>query len=451
MKQKIKLGIILGVEFVAITVILILIFFAGKKSYTVTFDVNGGTLISGDLVQTVPQGKNATPPVVAKDGCYLHSWSGSYNRVTNDVHVTAVWEWNTSIGFDYSASDNSDYCIITGCFKDIVGDVYVGVFREGKKVLGIESEVFRDHDGITYIHMLDGILSIGERAFADCDNLVDVELPGTLKKLGERAFENCVSLERVTFPRELEVIPAGAFAGCTSLKEIVIPASVKTVSADAFIGCTSLEKVTFETREITEKDELTGSESVTVDGIHLLEPGVFNGCEALREVTLPETLLNISQGAFRDCTSLEKITIPASVEGLGREAFAGCTSLNTVILQTREVAVFDEATKEPVTDPDTGTIVTELKGLVSIEGGVFTGCEKLFEIVLPATVKNIAEGAFDSTLLTVRLTIDETDKPEGFEDNWHGASDVEWGYVPEPVPEEPAAEEEAEGKKGWLS
>ena len=39
MKQKIKLGIILGVEFVAIAVILLLIFFAGKKSYTVTFDL----------------------------------------------------------------------------------------------------------------------------------------------------------------------------------------------------------------------------------------------------------------------------------------------------------------------------------------------------------------------------------------------------------------------------
>ena len=51
MKHKIKLGVILGVEFVAITLILLLIFFAGKKSYTVTFDLNGGTLISGELEQ----------------------------------------------------------------------------------------------------------------------------------------------------------------------------------------------------------------------------------------------------------------------------------------------------------------------------------------------------------------------------------------------------------------
>ena len=75
MKQKIKLGIILGVEFIAITLILVLIFFAGKKTYTVIFDLNGGTLISGELVQNVMQGKNATPHTVDKDGCYLRSWS----------------------------------------------------------------------------------------------------------------------------------------------------------------------------------------------------------------------------------------------------------------------------------------------------------------------------------------------------------------------------------------
>ena len=88
MKQKIKLGIILGVEFVAIAVILILIFLAGKKSYTVTFDLNGGTLLSGDLVQTVSQGKNATAPKVAKEGCYLHSWSASYKQVTRTFRAT---------------------------------------------------------------------------------------------------------------------------------------------------------------------------------------------------------------------------------------------------------------------------------------------------------------------------------------------------------------------------
>ena len=80
MKQKLKLIIILAVEFVAVAVILLMIFFAGKKSYTVTFDLNGGTLLSGDLEQRVTQGQSATPPTVTKDGCYLLKWSRSYSN-----------------------------------------------------------------------------------------------------------------------------------------------------------------------------------------------------------------------------------------------------------------------------------------------------------------------------------------------------------------------------------
>ena len=299
MKQKIKLGIILGVEFVAIAVILILIFFAGKKTYTVTFDLNGGTLISGELVQTVAQGKNATPPTVAKDGCYLHSWNASYRQVTRDITIVAVWEWETSVGFDYISSEDSNYCEIVSCFPDLTGDVYVGVYHNNKKVLGIRDGAFSDRDGITYVHMLDGILSIGERVFAQCDSLIAVELPGTLTKLGKFAFEDCVSLEKIVIPANLTVIPEGAFKGCSSLKEIVIPSTVKTIEKNAFTGCTSLETIIFETKEITLTDDKTGEiTEVEYRGIESIESGAFIGCDSLVEITLPRTLVNIGKDAF---------------------------------------------------------------------------------------------------------------------------------------------------------
>ena len=308
MKQKIKLGIILGVEFVAIAVILLLIFFAGKKSYTVTFDLNGGTLISGDLEQVVPQGKSATPPTVAKDGCYLHSWSASYKQITRDVVIKAVWEWETSIGFDYTSSKDSNYCEIVGSFRDLSGDVYVGVYHDNKKVLGILDEAFRDRDGITGIHMLDGILSIGESVFRDCDSLVSVELPGTLTKLGKYAFMNCTSLEKVVIPDTLTVIPEGAFKGCTSLKEIVIPAGVKVIESGAFDGCTSLESVIFEVEEkivINGETEDNGEPTVTYRGLCEIAAGAFSGCVSLTEVTVPVTLEKIGSFAF----GAEELTI----------------------------------------------------------------------------------------------------------------------------------------------
>ena len=314
MKQKIKLGIILGVEFVAIAVILILIFFAGKKSYNVTFDLNGGTLIAGDLEQVVMQGKNATPPVVAKDGCYLHSWSASYKQITRDIVIKAVWEWQTSIGFDYTSSEDSNYCEITGCFKDLAGDVYVGVYHDDKKVLGIQDEAFRNRDGITYIHMLDGILSIGEGVFRECDSLVAVELPGTLTKLGNYAFMDCTKLEKITLPDSLEVIPMGAFSGCTSLKEIVIPAGVKVIEDDAFYGCTSLESITFETKEYIYLD----GEMVEVDSLSDKEREDIGADEY---ESMVKGLLKICSHAFMDCPALVEVYLPGTVERIEELAF----------------------------------------------------------------------------------------------------------------------------------
>ena len=333
MKQKIKLGIILGVEFIAITVILMLIFFAGKKTYTVKFDLNGGTLISGELVQTVAQGKSATAPKVAKDGCYLHSWSASYKNVTSDIVVKAVWEWETkgstgneiSTGFEYTSTENTDYCEIIKSYEYLYGDVYVSAHRDDTIILGMRAGAFRDRDGVSNIYMLDGMLYIGERAFADCDNLKSVELPGTLKVLGEGAFENCTSLEKVVFPDELAVIPAYAFAGCTSLKEIVIPASVKKIDQSAFIGCTALESIVFETDEIedpayadevnkndskdktdkkSDKEDENENEQIPLIKRGLVELGdyVFSGCTSLTEITLPDTIERVAENTFDGLT-----------------------------------------------------------------------------------------------------------------------------------------------------
>ena len=333
MKQKIKLGIILGVEFVAITVILMLIFFAGKKTYTVKFDLNGGTLISGELVQNVAPGKNATAPKVAKEGCYLHSWSTSYKNVTKDIVVKAVWEWESKVatgheistGFEYTSTENTDYCEIIKSYEYLYGDVYVAAHRDDKIILGMRDEAFRNRDGVSNIYMLDGMLYIGNYAFADCDNLKSVELPGTLKVLGEGAFQNCKSLERVVFPDELEVIPAYAFAGCTSLKEIVIPASVKKIDQSAFVGCTALESIVFETDEIedpayadavdksdsddktnkkSDKEENNENEQIPLIKIGLVELGeyVFSGCTSLTEVTLPDTVEKVAENTFDGLT-----------------------------------------------------------------------------------------------------------------------------------------------------
>lgn len=248
--QKTKLILILTVEFLAISIILLLIFFAGKKSYTVTFDLNGGILISGDAIQRVTQGQNATPPNVAKDGHYLRGWSGSYHKVTRDSTVKAIWEYETTPGIIYSDADNQNYCEIIGSYKGLRGEVYVGAYHDEKMVLGITEGAFKDRSEITAMHLLDGILAIEAEAFAGCTKMETIEIPSTVVKIGKNAFAGCESLKEIVLPSDLITIEAGAFAGCTSLTEIVIPEGVEVIEAGAFDTEGLVINVYFESGEI---------------------------------------------------------------------------------------------------------------------------------------------------------------------------------------------------------
>lgn len=246
-KQRIKLFVILGIEFIAIAVMLLLIFFAGKQVHTVTFDLNGGVLLSGDLVQKVTQGHNATPPTAAKEGHYFLKWNGSYNRVTRDVTVEAVWEYETTAGIEYNIAENSNYCTISGAFQGLQGDVYIGGYKDGKKVLGIEDGAFANCTGVTRIHLLDGILTIGAGAFEGCTSLQSIDLPTTTVSLGDNAFKGCESLETIVLPEQLKTLGANAFEGCKSLTEITVPDTVEVIGAGAFKGCEALKEITLTT------------------------------------------------------------------------------------------------------------------------------------------------------------------------------------------------------------
>lgn len=327
LKKHYKLIIILTIEFIAFAVLLLLVFLAGKKTYTITFDLNGGTLLSGETTQRIVQGQSATPPQVAKDGHYLLRWSGTYNKVTRDSTVKAIWEYETTTGIEYDESKTATYCEIIGCYPYVSGDVYIGAYYDGKKIFSIRDGAFEGCERITAIYMLDGVLDIGERAFAECISLEAIELPPSAIFLGDEAFSGCVALSSILMPTDLENIGAYAFKNCEALEEITIPESVKSIGAGAFAGCKSLKKITLP------------------ESLEFIGDGAFSGCEALEEITIPSSVKTIGKECFKDCTSLESFTIPAELEEIGEYAFSGCTALTEIDIpesvQRIGVGVFD--------------------------------------------------------------------------------------------------------------
>lgn len=372
--KNLKLFIILGVEFVAIAIILALIFFAGKKQYTVTFDINGGTLISGDLEQSVIQGSNASAPSVVKEGHYLRGWSGSYTKVTKDVTVKAVWEYETTPGIEYITKNT--YAVISGCFEGVTGDVYIGAYYNDYKVLSIKASAFENCSRITNLYLLDGILTIESRAFASCSSLVSIELPDTAIFIGEEAFAGCSSLKEITLPSNLESIGAFAFSGCTSLETVYIPSGIKEISESAFEGCTNLKNVIFledeagdnGSAELPESNSENSEESEFVPAL-VIGDRAFAGCSSLENINFTDNLAIIGNGAFENCALLEEITLP--------------------------------------------------EHLVLIGDGAFRGCKAISEIKIPESVKTIGSLAFDSYATTVYIPYDEDEElPLGWQENW---------------------------------
>jgi len=243
MKKKLKLIIILSVEFIVILAILLLIFLAGKKSYTVRFELNGGTLISGNVEQRVTRGKDASPPTVTRDGCYFLKWSTSYKEITKDLVIEAVWEYETTEGITYTNSSNSNYCEISGSYPEIGGTVYIGAYQANKKVLGIQNGAFENRTRITGVYLLDGILSIGDNAFAGCTNLETIVLPSTIIHIGENAFKDCVNLKNVLYTDMLEGMTKEDMADYFEKSAAVLPDGLERIEDNAFGGCTSFEKI----------------------------------------------------------------------------------------------------------------------------------------------------------------------------------------------------------------
>ena len=164
--EKYRLHFFIGALICVVAVIFTLILFAGRKTYTVTFDLNGGELISGSLTQEVRRGGHATPPNVGRSGCYLLKWSGQYSKITGDSVVTAVWEYETTAGIEYEVPENGNYCLVKGAYKELTGDVYVGSYFDELQVLGINAYAFENCRYITSLYFLDGIINIGEGAFS---------------------------------------------------------------------------------------------------------------------------------------------------------------------------------------------------------------------------------------------------------------------------------------------
>ena len=121
-------------------------------------------------------------------------------------------------------------------------------------------------------------------------------------------------LTSIVIPEGVEKIGYGAFYHCDSLREVSIPDSVQEISASAF-GMTP-----WLTQTRTEDYPYL----IVGDGILIY----YAGTDSV--VNIPEGVKQISAEVFKDHMGITAVNIPASVEVIGDAAFSGCRNLKTV-------------------------------------------------------------------------------------------------------------------------
>ena len=160
------------------------------------------------------------------------------------------------------------------------------------------------------------VTAIGDHAFMANTKIKSVSLPDSITNIGEWAFCDCENLSNITLPNGIERIGADAFSGTAYFKN-----EEKWDNGALYIGnyLVSVKK-----DQIPEIYEIKPETTAIADFI-------FNYCEELKSVTVPDSVTTIGERAFAGCSSLKEITFDKSIKHIGEGAFFECTALESII------------------------------------------------------------------------------------------------------------------------
>lgn len=232
-----------------------------------------------------------------------------------------------------------------------------------------------------------GLESIEDEAFKN-STLAKIDLTN-VKALGYRVFEFS-ELRKVTYSRYLDYVPEMCFKD-SKLAEFEIPKQV-----------TALRYCCFEN---------TNLKTIDLSGITDLSDGIFFNCLSLREIILPETIIEIPVDFCHKCQCLEKIDL-SHVKFIGRSAFSGCSNLDagnlsaeidkyafegTAIrhLEIEDISKVDECAYRGCDKLESAVV----SGNGIIPSGLFAGCNRLKDVAINEDIIGIGESAFRETAI----------------------------------------------------
>ena len=281
------------------------------------------------------------------------------------------------------------------------------------KVEYIESTAF-ENSRLLSVYLPDSCVSIGEESFSDCASMSSLRISRSLTEIPYTAFGGA-ALDELFIPKNIKVIgPAafkdaginvltfeegselyiiygdydnGAFSG-TLITNVVIPPDVVSIGKETFFNCIYLSDVTLND---------TGK-------LNVLEDKAFYGTSSLRSINIPDSVRVIGKYCFSK-SRLTAVYLPASLSSYGEGAFAYCSRLTSIRVDENNEVYADADGVAYTKNYDTvigypcGRAAEEYRPLnttAAVGNCAFEGCEKLYRVIMPDSIKNIYKKAFYS-------------------------------------------------------
>lgn len=283
------------------------------------------------------------------------------------------------------------------------------------KVTEVAAEGFARCMDISSIIIDEGVEKIGDEAFYGCCMLSSISLPSTIEEIGEGILGNCQKLSSINVAENNKKY--NSMDGCNAIiltdsKELVvgcnfstIPSHVRKISSYAFYCCMGLQKL-----DIPE-------------GVEEIKWRAFWGCAKLGDLHLPLTLTTLAGEAFNGCSSLKSVYIPKNVNDIMYNPFTYCSGLDRIEVDKENKEYNSHGNSNAIIETATNRLVTGCCNTViprtcqKIEMMTFCGTLRLTSMYIPASVKEICDGAFMDNPCLVALDVDKNNKFYDSRDN----------------------------------
>lgn len=205
----------------------------------------------------------------------------------------------------------------------------VKAFNIPRGVTTIQGGSFSDSwTNLKHLHIPDTVTTIQSGAFAGCSSLEELTIPGSAHFINGNMFH--ANIKKVVLEDGITSLPAG-FANGTSLEELILPNTLTRIESGALNGNFTSITLPDGLLYIGGGNQFGKVAHLTIPGsVQELDPGAIFNTETLVRLDFQEGITSIQDSIVNGCTALTEVNIPNSVTGIHETAFKYGTALSVI-------------------------------------------------------------------------------------------------------------------------